>query len=172
MSTGRPTFKLPENAGKYVHPWLKPLPKGRASAYDLAYRAVVTGLIAFAVYGSVEVARGSYYIMGGHKRAVSSAARPRSGLRLRRVALLRCGPCVFQPRVLLCARCGAWVKVLAKKRGSVPACGSVLCLLLPLSRACRGATPCAVCCGWPRRLPQRRGLERPWRSDRSSCVLA
>ena len=52
----------PDLSGKYIHPWLKPLPSGRARAYDLGYKAVSTLLFGAAAYGLFELGRGCYYI--------------------------------------------------------------------------------------------------------------
>jgi hypothetical protein len=65
--------KYPTPMGKYNHPWIKELPKGRARIYDVAYMGVTTLLAAFACYGLFETGRGSYYIL--------TAARQRAQVR-------------------------------------------------------------------------------------------
>jgi hypothetical protein len=58
----------PTLSGKYIHPWLKPLPAGRAAAYDLAYKATSTLLFGFACYGLFEVCRASWFITRANAR--------------------------------------------------------------------------------------------------------
>lgn len=56
-------FLYPKPTGKYDHPWYKPLPKGRARAYDLLYMSATTLLAVAAGYTFFETGRGSYYII-------------------------------------------------------------------------------------------------------------
>lgn len=83
-------FLYPKPTGKYDHPWYKPLPKGRARAYDLLYMSATTLLAVAAGYTFFETGRGSYYII--------QASRARSKVR---------GTMPWSPRLhkvpLLCA---------------------------------------------------------------------
>lgn len=67
-------FLYPKPTGKYDHPWYKPLPKGRARAYDLLYMSATTLLAVAAGYTFFETGRGSYYIIQ------ASRARGKVGL--------------------------------------------------------------------------------------------
>lgn len=53
--------------GRFTHPWLAPLPPGRARAYDLIYKVCATALIAVSAYTFVEVGRGTYYVMHSNR---------------------------------------------------------------------------------------------------------
>lgn len=59
---GSPIFRMPAAVGKYTHPWMQSLPQSRSQAYDYAYKAAATLLFVGAMWGFVEVGRGSYYI--------------------------------------------------------------------------------------------------------------
>jgi hypothetical protein len=59
----------PDLSGKYIHPWLKPLPAGRARAYDLGYKGVSTLLFAAATYGLFELGRCCYHIASANRQA-------------------------------------------------------------------------------------------------------
>ena len=76
-----PMFRpSPNDSSKFQHPWLKPLPSGRAKLYDLAYKVTSATLFAFAAYQMVEICRGSWYIMkanhGNPAPADEKAAAP------------------------------------------------------------------------------------------------
>ena len=58
---------MPAPRTAFSHPWLAPLPPGRARLYDLTYKAVTTGLVLFSAYAFYEVGRGSYYIMHSNR---------------------------------------------------------------------------------------------------------
>jgi hypothetical protein len=51
----------------FGHPWLAPLPPGRARFYDLTYKAVTTGLVLFSAFAFYEVGRGTYFIMHSNR---------------------------------------------------------------------------------------------------------
>ncbi len=55
------------SSARFNHPWLAPLPPGRARMYDIGYKVVTTALIAFSAFAFFEVGRGTYYIMGSNK---------------------------------------------------------------------------------------------------------
>eukprot|EP00201_Polytomella_parva_P007362 CAMPEP_0175078846 /NCGR_PEP_ID=MMETSP0052_2-20121109/24417_1 /TAXON_ID=51329 ORGANISM="Polytomella parva, Strain SAG 63-3" /NCGR_SAMPLE_ID=MMETSP0052_2 /ASSEMBLY_ACC=CAM_ASM_000194 /LENGTH=76 /DNA_ID=CAMNT_0016348957 /DNA_START=86 /DNA_END=316 /DNA_ORIENTATION=+ len=48
---------------KFAHPWLAPLPAGRAKVYDLAYKTVTVSLALLSGYTLFEVCRGSFFIL-------------------------------------------------------------------------------------------------------------
>ncbi|PNH11061.1 hypothetical protein TSOC_002156, partial [Tetrabaena socialis] len=54
-------------AGRFTHPWLAPLPAGRARIYDIAYKTVATALVAFSAFAFFEVGRGTYYVMNSNR---------------------------------------------------------------------------------------------------------
>eukprot|EP00197_Chlamydomonas_leiostraca_P007134 CAMPEP_0202865120 /NCGR_PEP_ID=MMETSP1391-20130828/5284_1 /ASSEMBLY_ACC=CAM_ASM_000867 /TAXON_ID=1034604 /ORGANISM="Chlamydomonas leiostraca, Strain SAG 11-49" /LENGTH=84 /DNA_ID=CAMNT_0049544921 /DNA_START=51 /DNA_END=305 /DNA_ORIENTATION=+ len=66
----------PNDSSRFQHPWLKPLPTGRAKTYDLAYKATSALLFAFAAYGMVEIGRGSWYIFKANHMTPSEEKAP------------------------------------------------------------------------------------------------
>ncbi|EFJ42067.1 hypothetical protein VOLCADRAFT_121584 [Volvox carteri f. nagariensis] len=62
-----PTPNAAPQAGRFQHPWLTPLPPGRARVYDIMYKSVTTLLVAFSAYGFYEVSRGTYYVMHSNR---------------------------------------------------------------------------------------------------------
>ena len=73
MTYKHPGWSYPrDDGGKYQHPWLRPLPAGKARIYDLMQRSTTTLLIAFTAYGFFEVGRGCYHIIQ-HNRAQAAA---------------------------------------------------------------------------------------------------
>lgn len=61
-----PNANAHPQTGRFQHPWLTPLPTGRARIYDVMYKSVTTLLVAFSVYGFYEVGRGTYYVMNSN----------------------------------------------------------------------------------------------------------
>jgi hypothetical protein len=75
-----PGFQFPkDDGGKYQHPWMRPLPAGRARMYDMMHRGTVFALVGISLYGFFEVARGSYHIMAAN-RQYAAAQVGRGGL--------------------------------------------------------------------------------------------
>ncbi|KXZ43673.1 hypothetical protein GPECTOR_83g285 [Gonium pectorale] len=62
-----PTANAAPSGSRFAHPWLAPLPPGRARAYDLLYKTVATGLVAFSAFSFFEVGRGTYYVMHSNR---------------------------------------------------------------------------------------------------------
>lgn len=75
--SNRSSFQIPTPRpdGKYNHPWIQSLPAGRAKVYNVLHKTVTAGLILFAVYGGVEVVRGSYYILQSAGKPVVKKVR-------------------------------------------------------------------------------------------------
>mmetsp|Transcript_20938 Transcript_20938/g.45805 ORF Transcript_20938/g.45805 Transcript_20938/m.45805 type:complete len:81 (-) Transcript_20938:605-847(-) len=78
MSQPHPGFQYPKPTGKYDHPWIKQLPPGKATFYNVAYKAVATVLAAATAYGLFEVGRGSYHILQYRAQRDAAAAKAAS----------------------------------------------------------------------------------------------
>lgn len=100
-----PMFKASAiDASKYTHPWMTPLPAGRARAYDLLYKGTTVVLFAFGLYTCLEVGRGSWYVFkANHYPAEQAEAVGAMSLPWCMCGVCACCPCSMHALVLLTA---------------------------------------------------------------------
>ena len=66
-----PLFSNELDKSRFQHPWIQPIPIGRARIYNIMYRTTSSILLGLALYGLMETCRGAYYVhMEGMKEFV------------------------------------------------------------------------------------------------------